>query len=67
MSSTCSKLTPRAPIPDGRMERIMQPWDEQMPFKISSLTKLPIALETHEILFSDVGCHVTTQISRLIK
>ena len=26
MFSTCSELTPRAPIPDGRMERIMQPW-----------------------------------------
>ena len=25
MFSTCSELTPRAPIPDGRMERIMQP------------------------------------------
>ena len=25
MFSTCSKHTPRAPIPDGRMERIMQP------------------------------------------
>ena len=28
MFSTCSELTPRAPIPDGRMERIMQPWDQ---------------------------------------
>ena len=26
MFSTCSELTPRAPIPDGRMEQIMQPW-----------------------------------------
>ena len=26
MFSTCSELTPCAPIPDGRMERIMQPW-----------------------------------------
>ena len=26
MFSTCSELFPRAPIPDGRMERIMQPW-----------------------------------------
>ena len=26
MFSTCSELTPRSPIPDGRMERIMQPW-----------------------------------------
>ena len=26
MFSTCSKLTPRAPIPDGRMAQIMQPW-----------------------------------------
>ena len=25
MFSACSKLTPRAPIPDGRMEQIMQP------------------------------------------
>ena len=25
MFSTCSELTPRAPIPDGRMEPIMQP------------------------------------------
>ena len=25
MFSTCSELTPRAPIPDGRMERVMQP------------------------------------------
>ena len=25
MFSTCLKLTPRAPIPDGRMEQIMQP------------------------------------------
>ena len=25
MFSTCSELTPRAPIPDGRIERIMQP------------------------------------------
>ena len=25
MFSTCSELTPRALIPDGRMERIMQP------------------------------------------
>ena len=30
--------------------------DEQMPFKISSLTKLPIALDTGDILFSDMGC-----------
>ena len=28
MFSTCSELTPRAPIPDGRMERIMQPWQK---------------------------------------
>ena len=41
--------------------------DEQMPFKISSLTKLPIALDTGDILFSDMGCHVTIQISSLIK
>ena len=40
---------------------------EQMPFKISSLTKLPIALDTGDILFSDMGCHVTIQISSLIK
>ena len=26
MFSTCSQLSPRAPIQDGRMERIMQPW-----------------------------------------
>ena len=26
MFSTCSELTPRAPIPDGRMEQTMQPW-----------------------------------------
>ena len=26
MVSACSELTRRAPIPDGRMERIMQPW-----------------------------------------
>ena len=26
MFSTCSALTSRAPIPDGRMEQIMQPW-----------------------------------------
>ena len=26
MFSTCSELAPRAPIPGGRMERIMQPW-----------------------------------------
>ena len=26
MFSTCSELTPRAPIPDGRMAQIMQPW-----------------------------------------
>ena len=25
MFSTCSELTPRAPIPDGRMERFMHP------------------------------------------
>ena len=25
MFSTCSELTPRAPIPDGRMAQIMQP------------------------------------------
>ena len=25
MFSTCSELTPRAPIPDGRMEQIVQP------------------------------------------
>ena len=30
MFSTCSELTPRAPIPDGRMERIMQPWSREM-------------------------------------
>ena len=41
--------------------------DEQMPFKISSLTKWPIALDTGKILFSDVGRHVTSQISSLIK
>ena len=28
MFSTCSELTPRAPIPDGRMERFMHPWSE---------------------------------------
>ena len=26
MFSMCSELTPRAPIPDGRMEQIMQPY-----------------------------------------
>ena len=26
MFSMCSELTPRAPIPDGRMEQITQPW-----------------------------------------
>ena len=26
MFSTCSELTPRAPIPDGRMAQFMQPW-----------------------------------------
>ena len=26
MFSTCSEFTPRAPILDGRMEQIMQPW-----------------------------------------
>ena len=26
MFSTCSELSPRAPIPDGRMAQIMQPW-----------------------------------------
>ena len=26
MFSASSELTPRAPIPDGRMEQIMQPW-----------------------------------------
>ena len=26
MFSTCSELTPRAPIPDGRMDRFMHPW-----------------------------------------
>ena len=41
--------------------------DEQMPFKISSLTKLPIALDTGDILFSDMGCQVTIQNSSLIK
>ena len=29
MLSTCSELTPRAPIPDGRMERLLDPWVEQ--------------------------------------
>ena len=28
MFSTCSELTPRAPIPDGSMEQIMQPWPD---------------------------------------
>ena len=28
MFSTCSELTPRAPIPDGRMERFMHPWPQ---------------------------------------
>ena len=28
MFSTCSELSPRAPIPDGRMEQIMQPWPD---------------------------------------
>ena len=37
---TCSELTPHAPIPDGRMEQIMQPW---------SLSKcLPLSL-THSL------------------
>ena len=32
MFSTCSELIPRAPIPDGRMERIMQPcYSAQVP------------------------------------
>ena len=35
--------------------------DEQIPFKISSLTKGPIALVTSKILFSD-GRHMTSQI-----
>ena len=26
MFSTCSELTPRVPVRDGRMEQIMQPW-----------------------------------------
>ena len=30
MFSTCSELTPRAPIPDGRMERFMHPWFQHM-------------------------------------
>ena len=29
MFSTCSELTPRAPIPDGRMAQFMQPWCQQ--------------------------------------
>ena len=29
MFSMCSELTPRAPIPDGRMEQIMQPCQEK--------------------------------------
>ena len=33
MFSTCSELTPRAPIPDGRMERIMQPWTYEKPLE----------------------------------
>ena len=39
MFSTCSELTPRAPIPDGRMAQFMQPclsmwaiWGSQQPF-----------------------------------
>ena len=28
MFSMCSELTPRAPIPDGRMAQFMQPWHE---------------------------------------
>ena len=28
MFSTGSELTPRAPIPDGRMERFMHPWSQ---------------------------------------
>ena len=29
-SSTCSKHTPRAPIPDGRMERFMHPCHQKI-------------------------------------
>ena len=30
MFSTCSDLTPRATIPDGRMAQFMQPWIEEI-------------------------------------
>ena len=39
MFSTCSELTPRAPIPDGRMERIMHPcWCVSMTIFIDKRT-----------------------------
>ena len=45
MFSTCSELTPRAPIPDGRIEKIMQPCLEELQYIVLSQWCMIIELE----------------------
>ena len=59
MFSTCSKLTPRAPIPDGRMEQIMQPWLKYFKLAhlwssgiVDGLLRAPQMLETYKLIYT---------------
>ena len=70
MFSTCSELTPRAPIPDGRMERIMQPWSEDNDYHpdimINFYRKMfDLKTARHSSLFSQFDHIVTGCDSRL--
>ena len=67
MFSTCSELTPRAPIPDGRMERIMQPCHtypclqqslriERYKRKFENLDLIEMLLVTWRGFVGDEGC-----------
>ena len=60
MFSTGSELAPRAPIPDGRMERIMQPWVLILPniwcFDLQTLYNR--VYDVSEDLSVWVKCHV---------
>ena len=69
MFSTCSELTPLAPIPDGRMEQIMQPW-----WECSSLFS-PTQWQNWEhqitdnscILCENSGIHIVHRVSSVSK
>ena len=57
MFSTCSELTPRAPIPDGRMERFMHPWTPDTCKRDGIYTLSPEAV-SQTFMFLDVFCRI---------